>query len=304
MIAELNDFVRSVARSYQSIRPEEMRCVLVHSGDRILPEMTERLALFAEKLLRKRGVEIVLKDRLQAATSEKAMLKSGTEIAAKTIVSTGPSKVPEVLDALDCPKERGRLLTNGHLELEGFEGLVWALGDCAAAKTKSGNRVPPTAQHATRAAKTVAGNIVAVERSGSSRVFDFEGLGKLASLGHYSAVADVLGVRVSGFLAWLMWRTVSLMKMPGLDRKVRVGADWFITLLLQPDPVQLKVAGAPDISEQHFEPGEIVFNQGDLGDSVYMIREGKCEVLRETAGSWEVPCRPRSSFSKQLGMRT
>ena len=287
VIAELNDFVRSVARSYQNIRPEEMRCVLVHSGDRILPEMTERLALFAEKLLRKRGVEIVLSDRLRAATSEKAILKSGTEIAAKTIVSTVPSKVPEVLDALDCSKERGRLLTNGQLEVQGFEGQVWALGDCAAANTKSGDRVPPTAQHATRAAKTVAGNIVAALRGGTPKVFDFQGLGKLAALGHHSAVADVFGIRLSGFLAWFMWRAVYLMKMPGLDRKIRVGADWFIALLLQPDLVQLKLSDPPGIAKQHFEAGEIVFNQGDLGDSVYVIRQGECEVLRETAGKWE-----------------
>ena len=133
----------------------------------------------------------------------------------------------------------------------------------------------------------MAGNIVAALRGGTSSVFDFEGLGKLAALGHHSAVADILGVRVSGLLAWLMWRTVYLMKMPGFDRKIRVGADWFIALLLQPDLVQLKLAAGPTITEQHFEPGEIVFSQGDLGDSVYVIRQGKCEVLRETAGNWE-----------------
>ena len=197
VIAELNDFVRSVARSYPRVRREEIRCVLVHSGDRLLPEMTEGLALFAEKLLRKRGVEIVLNDRLKAASSEKAILKSGAEIAAKTIVSTVPSKVPDVLDALDCSKERDRLLTNGQLELEGYEGQVWALGDCAAAKTKSGNRVPPTAQHATRAAETVAGNIVAALRGGTSSGFAFDGLGTLASVGHHSAVADVRSTRTS-----------------------------------------------------------------------------------------------------------
>ncbi len=287
VIAELNDFVRAVARNYPSVPKDEIRCVLVHSGDRILPEMTERLAVFAGKLLRKRGVEILLKDRLKAASSEKAILKSGVEIPAKTIVSTVPSRIPDLLEELDCLKERGRLLTNQQLELEGFEGQVWVLGDCAAAKTKSGNRVPPTAQHATRAAKTVASNIVAAMRGGKTSVFDFEGRGKLAALGHHSAVADLLGVRLSGFPAWLIWRTVYLMKMPGLDRKIRVGAHWFISLLLEPDLVQLRLTTPPGIVAQHFEPGEIVFNQGDLGDSVYVIRQGECEVLRQTAGNWE-----------------
>jgi NADH dehydrogenase len=164
-----------------------------------------------------------------------------------------------------------------------YEGQVWVVGDCAASTTKSGNRVPPTAQHATRAAKTVARNVTAAMQGGRPRVFDFEGLGKLASLGHHSAVADVLGMRLSGFLAWFLWRTVYLLKMPGLDRKVRIGADWFSALLFPPDQVQLKILTASSIAQQHFEPGEIVFSEGDLGDSVYVIRAGECEVLRETA---------------------
>ncbi len=97
VIAELNDFVRGVARHYPGIPANEIRTVLVHSGDRILPEMVEGLALFAQKLLSKRGVEILLNDRLQAATSEKAILKSSLEIPCKTIVSTVPSAPPPVL---------------------------------------------------------------------------------------------------------------------------------------------------------------------------------------------------------------
>ena len=283
VIAELNDFVRTAARSYPQIRPEEIRCVLVHSGDRILPEMTAGLANFAQDLLRERGVEIVLNDRLKAASSEKAILRSGTEIPTKAIVSTAPSCLPDVLERLSCAKSGGRLTTNGELALVSYEGQVWVVGDCAASTTKSGNRVPPTAQHATRAAKTVARNVTAAMQRGRPRVFDFEGLGKLASLGHHSAVADVLGMRLSGFPAWFLWRTVYLLKMPGLDRKVRIGADWFSALLFPPDQVQLKILTASSIAQQHFEPGEIVFSEGDLGDSVYVIRAGECEVLRETA---------------------
>lgn len=282
VIAELNDFVRRVSRSYPGIRKEEIRSVLVHSGQRILPEMSEGLALYAQKLLRKRGVEIVLEDRLRAASSEKAILKSGIEIPTKVIVSTAPSTLPDVLQQLDAPMERGRLVANQRLELQGREGQVWLLGDCAAAATKSGNRVPPTAQHATRAAKTVAANVVAILRQTEPQVFDFEGLGSLAALGHHSAVASVLGVRLSGFPAWFLWRTVYWMKMPGLDRKVRIGADWFSALLFPPDLVQLKTEAGLGVAEQHFEPGEEVFNQGDLGDSVYVIRSGQCEVVRET----------------------
>jgi NADH dehydrogenase len=282
VMAEVNDFVRAVNR--RSLRHEPIHCVLVHSGNRILPEMTEGLALFAQKILTKRGVEFRFNDRLVAATSEKAILKSGAEIPTKTVVSTVPSALAPVLQHLECPKKKGRLLVNAKLELEGLEGQVWALGDCAFITTKSGDAAPPTAQHATREAVIVAENIAANIRGGTSSVFDFGGLGKLGSLGHFSAVAEILGIRVSGFLAWFLWRSIYLLKMPGLNRKLRIALDWTIALIFPPDLVQLRVVRESGIFRQHFEPGEVVFNQGDLGDSVYVIEKGECEVWREKDG--------------------
>ncbi|HEY2385197.1 MAG TPA: FAD-dependent oxidoreductase [Terriglobia bacterium] len=288
VIAELNDFVRAVAGHYPRINTAEIRCVLVHSGPRLLPEMVEGLALFAEKVLRRRGVEIRLDDRLQSATSEKATLKSGVEIPTKTIVSTVPSALPPVLDALQVPKERGRLQVNTQLELSGYEGQVWVVGDCGAIKTVAGNPVPPTAQHATRQAKTVAHNITAAIRGTARTHYTFEGLGKLGSLGHNTAVADILGLHFSGFFAWWLWRAIYLVKMPGWNRKIRIATDWFMNLLFPPDLVQLRVAGTSGITQQRFQAGEVVFNQGDVGDSVYAIQEGECEVLREADGVIEV----------------
>ena len=284
VIAELNDFVRRVARNYPRIPPEEFRCVLVHSRERILQEMDAGLAVFAQKLLAKRGVELRLQDRLVAATSEKAILKSGAEIPAKTIVSTVPSAPPAVLDKLECAKEKGRLVVDGNLVLKGFESQVWALGDCAVVTTVSGHQAPPTAQHATREAETVAQNIAAEIRGGSRHVFAFEGLGKLGALGHNSAIAEILGMRVSGFPAFLLWRAIYLSKIPSLNRKIRIFADWLMAFLFPPDLVQPSVSPASGFIEQHFAPGEVIFNQGDVGDYVYVIREGTCEVVRVIDG--------------------
>jgi NADH dehydrogenase len=284
VVAEVNDFVRAVARHYPRIPHEEIRCVLVHSRERILQEMDEGLALFAQKILAGRGVELRLGDRLVAATSEKAILKSGAEILSKTIVSTVPSAMPPVLEKLDCAKEKGRLLVNEQLALKGHEGQVWAVGDCAFIKTVSGTQAPPTAQHATREAETVAANIRAEMRGGNRTAFAFEGLGKLGALGHNCAIADVFGVKVSGLPAWLLWRTIYLMKLPGINTKIRVAADWLIALLLPPDLAQLSLARMSGFHEQHFTPGETVFHQGDLGDFVYVIQEGECDVLRTIDG--------------------
>lgn len=285
VLAELNNFVRGVKKNYLRLRDEQVRCVLVHSRDRILQEMAEPLALFAQKILKKRGVELILKDRLLAATSEKAILKSGLEIPCKTIISTVPSAAVPILAKLDCAKDKGSLQVTTGLELVGYEGQVWALGDCASITTVSGKPVPPTAQHATREATTCATNITAAIR-GSQRVqFAFEGLGTLGSLGHGSAVAQIFGVKISGLLAWILWRAIYLMKIPGIKTKLRISIDWFIHLLFPPDLAQTRVEQGPEIRNQHFEPGDVIFHQGDLGDSVYVIEQGDCEVLKEENGA-------------------
>ncbi len=285
VVAELSDFVDKVRQNFPGLRNEKGRFVLVHAGDRILPEMSASLALFAHKLLAKRGIEIQLNERLVGATSEKALLKSGLEIPTKTIVSSVPSSIPLVLHKLECEKEGGRLKVNANLELVGHEGCVWALGDCASITTISGKRTPATAQHATREAKTVTKNIAAAIRGEPSSPFAFEGLGKLGSLGHYSAVAEILGIRISGFPAWLLWRAIYLAKLPSLRQKARIALDWFFVLLFPPDFVQMRVVRDAGIARQHLEAGEAIFFQGDLGDNVYVIQSGECDILRETNGS-------------------
>jgi len=281
VIAELNDFVRGVARLYRNIRPEEIQCVLVHSGERVLPEMEPGLAEYAQRLLVKRGVTLKLKARIAAASADAAVLNTGESIPTRTLVSTVPAGPTPLIQSLKCRKEKGRLPVNSSLELEGFEGSVWALGDCAAIRMADGSAAPPTAQHATREANTVAQNIAAVMRGKTQTAFQFPGLGKLGALGHRSAVAEVFGMRVSGFPAWLLWRSIYLMKLPGLDRKLRVGLDWFAALLLPTDLVQLRVQVSDNITNEHFEAGEIIFRQGDVGDRMYIVRAGEVEVVRE-----------------------
>ena len=143
---------------------------------------------------------------------------------------------------------------------------VWAVGDCAfVLDAKTGEPCPPTAQHAIRQARCAAENIVATLRGAREATFAFKALGKMGALGHHSAVAEVFGVKLSGFLAWWLWRTIYLMKLPGLDRKIRVATDWTLDLILPPDIVQLKTDRSVAIRREHFEPGEVVFREGDSG---------------------------------------
>ena len=290
-VAEINDFAREAAKSYRQISPNELRVVLLHAGPRILPELTEDLGHFAQRVLERRKVEIRLNTRLAGATGDYALLQGGERIPTKTLISTVPSAPHPVLTALPCRKEKGRIVTNEFLELPEFPG-VWALGDCAwIIDRKSGQPCPPTAHYAIRQARCAAANIAAAIRGTSKRPFAFSGLGKMGALGRHSAVADILGVKVSGYLAWLLRRFIYLMKLPGLDRKLRVATDWFLDMILPMDIVQLKITRSASISQEHFEPGETIFRQGDWGDRVYVIVKGEVEVVREEPGKGEIVLR-------------
>jgi NADH dehydrogenase len=125
-------------------------------------------------------------------------------------------------------------------------------------------------------------------RGHPKQAFAYRALGKLGALGHRSAVAEILGVKLSGMVAWLLWRAIYLMKMPGLDRKIRVATDWFLDLILPPDIVQIKTEKSGGIGREHFEPGEVIFRQGDRGDRLYIIVDGEVEVVKEELGTGEI----------------
>lgn len=284
VIAELHDFVRRALRAYPTISRSDCRFCLLHSRDRILPEVDERLALYAQNLLRRRGIEVMLGARLSAATASHAILADGTRLATSTLVATVPSNPNPLCDALDLPRERGRLVVDTFLRVRGRTD-VWALGDCALvplAAPPGGEPTfaPPTAQHAIREARVAAANIAASMDGRALRPFAFKGLGSLCALGHRKGVAQVMGVRLAGLPAWFLWRTVYWSKLPGLQSKVRVGLAWLLDLFLPPDIVQLRVGKSSGINHEHFEPGQVVFEQGDLGERVYIIIRGEAVVER------------------------
>lgn len=286
--AEMIDFLKKLAKQTQNLSPKDVQVKLVHSGERILErEMPEKLSLYAQKVLRRKGMELLLNARLRTATPDAAIVmdkqtKKEMRIPTKTLISTVPSSPNPIVDALDLPKERGKILIDQFFEIEGHPD-VSAIGDCMAMPNPTGEGYcPPTAQHATRQAKVLAHNINAKLFGGEKKRFTFKGLGTMGSLGYRNAVALLFNrIPVSGFLAWFMWRGVYWWKMPGFDRKVKVALAWLLDVLIPPETVQLKMSQGNAVSQVHFEPGEVVFHQGDLGDSLYIIIEGEAEVVVE-----------------------
>jgi NADH:ubiquinone reductase (H+-translocating) len=288
--AALNDFVRRAIGDYRSISREEVRIVLVHSGQRVLErELTPHLAGYATRALAEQGIELLLGERLVAASPLGAVLSDGRRILTRTLISTVPSSPNPVVEQLsELPTVRGRLECDSTMAVKGCEG-VWAVGDCGLIPMGSGEPCPPTAQHAIRQAKLLAQNILAAHSGGRRRSFAFTGLGKLGALGHHRAVAELPGkVTVQGPLAWLMWRGIYWSKLPGASRKTRVAVSWLSDLVLPAHPVQLNLGGGRGARQAHYEPGEVVFDEGDSGDSLYMILSGQVEVSKLLGGQPQV----------------
>ena len=238
-IAELFDLAHGVLRYYPRIDPVELRFVLVHSRDRILPELTPALGAYSLRKLRDRGIEFILSARVKTAAADAVHLQDGRSVPTCTLVWAAGNQPNPLLETLPLERNRrGAIITDEALRVVGTHD-IWAVGDCAQIPDalNPGQFCPPTAQHALREGKVAADNIVAVLRGGTPKPFRFRTIGLLVALGSRTGAAEVLGQRFSGFLAWLMWRGIYLMKLPGLEKKVRVLLDWIVDLLFPRDIV-------------------------------------------------------------------
>jgi len=214
----------------------------------ILPELGEKLGRYAETKLAERGVEILVNTRVTAVTDSHVELSAGEPIASKALIWTAGTSPNPVLESLPCMKERGRLKVDEMLRVPDWPG-VWALGDCALVPDgKTGQYHPPTAQHALREGKTLAKNLIASVRGGNLKAFSFSTIGQLAAIGRRTGVANIFGFNFAGFLAWWMWRTIYLSKLPRFEKKLRVALDWTLDLLFTKDLVQFQTFRAPTIS--------------------------------------------------------
>src|SRR6185295_3971415 len=155
-------------------------------------------------------------------------------------------------ESLDCKKEHGRLLVNQYLAVPQVSGL-WAAGDCAAVPDgyETGKFFPPTAQHGMREAIVAAKNIERTVLDQPLKPFRYLTMGMLASIGHHTGVASMFGFKFSGFIAWWMWRSVYLMKLPRLVKKLRVMLAWTLDLLFGRDIEQMiTLRDVEDLSER------------------------------------------------------
>jgi len=241
-LAELSDLVRDALRYYPSLRHVPQRWVLVDAAPKILPEIPHRLGEYAAQQLVKRGVEIRVETTLESVEPHAAHLSNGERFLTHTVVWTAGVKANPLLSRFGLPlDERGRVRVDEHLRVEGLEH-VWALGDCAAVPNLAtpGTVDPPTSQHALRQARRLAKNL-----AGEPKPYRYRMLGQVATLGRHKGIADVVGLRFTGFLGWFITRTYHLYQLPLFSRKLRVVADWTTSLFFRRDIAELSMLGHP-----------------------------------------------------------
>lgn len=261
-LAELEDLTRDATKLYAGIEPEHLRWVLVEATNRILPEVGEDMGRYTVAQLRSRGIDVRLETRLESCVGGHIVLSNGagsagaggggtgrdgagrdeTEFETATLIWTAGVKPNPVLASSDLPlSDRGAVSCRADLSVEGLAGHFSA-GDCAAVPDLTagpGALCAPNAQHAVRQAKVLGDNVVAALRGEPMADYSHKYVGSVASLGLHKGVAQVYGIKLKGWLAWFMHRTYHVSRVPTLNRKVRVVADWSLALFFRREVVSL-----------------------------------------------------------------
>jgi NADH dehydrogenase len=277
---QMLDFIKQAHRLYANLRDSPPRVVLVHGGKELLLEIGPELGAYARVVLQKRGVEILLNSRVAAVTAKQVILEGGVVIEANTVVtSVGNAPNPVVMDlckqlGVEAPK--GRIPTDAHMRVAGIETL-WAAGDGAAVPWNDRGVAkvsPPTAQFAFRQGTLLGRNVFASLRGAELQPFQYRYLGQLATIGDRAAVAEIFGMHFKGFLAWWMWRTIYLAKLPGTARKLRVMIDWTFDLIFPRDISQIMPPPEDAVRAIHMEKGETLFIKGTPCRGFFYVRSG------------------------------
>ena len=251
---ELMDLLLDARKHYHTIYKEDLKVIILEALPMILPGFNQKLAEFAKEKMVERGIDIRLKTAVTSFDGNEVTTKSLDEnpkdpieeskmdsIRTKTLIWTaGVTPVNTIKRSL-FKTDKGKVIINEYLEVQDFPG-VFAVGDCALFLNPETQRpFPPTAQIAEAQAKIAAKNLKALIKNFPKEKFVYNSKGQMAIIGKRAGIATFLGMNISGFWAWLIWRNVYLSKIPTFDKKIRVFLDWAIDLFFDRDISRLKL---------------------------------------------------------------
>src|SRR5579871_1884232 len=239
LAGEYNAFLRTAAKSYSQVRPEDIRVLLVELADRILPAVSDSLVAYTVRTLSRRHVEVMTNPTVENVTATSVRLTTGEVVGSHTCVWAAGIAPNPILSKLGLPlNSKGYIECDRDMRVHGMDS-VWAIGDAATVPDEKGRPYGATAQNSIRQGPAVADNIRRVLAGGASKPFVFGGLGAFASIGDRMAAANVLGIDLKGFLGWFVYRSAYLAKFPTLRMKLRLALDWAVDFILPYAPVQL-----------------------------------------------------------------
>lgn len=281
-VGEVKELIDRSLRFYPNIDPDEVRVVVLEFAPRILNEMPRELADYALATLQKRGIELQLNTGVTRATGTQLVTTAGEVIDTRTIVATIGNAPSPVIRKMGLPLQHGRVTVDRTLRVDGCAN-VWSLGDCALIPMKEGaaersDYAPPTAQFAVREAKQLADNVAAAVAGTPLRPFEYKSKGALASLGARRGVADVMGVKMTGLPAWLLWRAYYVAFIPGVATKAKVLLNWILDALSPRSLVQVRSDTRSGARYVHFSAGDRIYEAGSRADGFYTVVEGRVAV--------------------------
>lgn len=273
------DLVDRVHKFYPQLRGMRARISLLQRGKRVLPELAyQSLSDFAYQKLRERGVDVMLGTSAREVTHQRVVLGNGESIPAGLVICTIGTSANPLLETIGVPLVEKRLPTEPDMRVKGLSN-VWALGDSALIPNlATGENSPPTAQFALRQAKQLASNLANYLHGKPTKPFRFKPLGLMAAIGHRNAVAEILGMKVSGFVAWFLWRGVYLSKMPSLSRKFQIAVDWAWEMLFSPNSVELSPQSERKTDLAHFASGDWIYRKGDPAQHLFLVQKGTAAI--------------------------
>ena len=302
-IGELQEMIHRTLCFYPHIDKTQIRMVLVHSGDRILPEMGVKLSEYVRYKLEARDIEIITNTMLTGMTADAVELNSGEVISCRTVVSTVGNSLPEMVQNLDFPTERDRLSVDDKLRIVGHSN-IWALGDVALVPNAIDefNPCPPTAQFALRQAQCLANNIAANIENRPLTTFAYKPRGSLASIGDYKGVAEIKNFRISGFIAWALWRVTYLAMFPGAVSRLRIALNWLLDYFVPRNIVHIQQHLPSSTCFMRFKAGDIVAEKNQILRGLYTVVKGRLqiEVLEEDGRVFKRDILPGDHFGERI----
>jgi len=281
-VGEIKELIDRSLRYYPNINASEIRVVVLEFSDRILNEMPESLAAYAQNKLNQRGIEVQLGVGVAEATGTQLVTTTGEVIDTRTIVATIGNTPAPVVAKMPLTLEQGRILVRRDFRADGFEN-IWAIGDCALipmTDTASAREdfAAPTAQFAVREAKHLAQNVVAALQNQNLKKFHYSSKGSLASLGAGRGVAEVYGIKLTGRLAWLLWRVYYISFLPGMQTRISVLWNWLMDGFSPRSVVQINSEKPQDARYVLYRAGDRIYENGARSDGFYTIASGSVEI--------------------------